>query len=68
VSAALCGGIHGSRRLARSHLTSTGGRRAGRIEAYGEVMVGLVNETPDMGPAELRKKLKEREVSGIGAL
>ena len=46
-----------------------GDRRSGRIEAYSEVILGLVTETPDMTLAELRTKLKERRVSaGIGTL
>ena len=46
-----------------------GDRRSGRIEAYSEVILGLVTDTPDMTLAELRTKLKERRVSaGIGTL
>ena len=46
-----------------------GDRRSGRIEAYSEVILGLVTETPDMTLAELRERLKERRVSaGIGTL
>ena len=46
-----------------------GDRRSGRIEAYSEVILGLVIETPDITLAELRTKLKESRVSaGIGTL
>jgi transposase len=46
-----------------------GDRRSGRIEAYSEVILGLVTETPDMTLAELRQRLKERRVSaGISTL
>jgi transposase len=44
-----------------------GDRRSGRIEAYSEVILGLVTETPDMTLAELRTKLKERRMR-IGRL
>ena len=40
-----------------------GDRRSGRIEAYSEVILGLVTETPDMTLAELQERLKERTVS-----
>ena len=46
-----------------------GDRRSGRIEAYGEVILGLVTKTPDMTLAELQAKLKEHGVrAGIGTL
>jgi transposase len=52
-----------------SRRQASGDRRSGRIEAYREVILGLVTETPDMTLAELRTKLKERRVSaGIGTL
>src|SRR5918995_4868250 len=41
-----------------------GDRRSGRIEAHGELIVSLVDETPDITLGELQARLGEQ---GIGA-
>jgi transposase len=39
-----------------------GDRRSGRIEAHGELIVSLVDETPDMTLGEIQARLAEQDI------
>jgi transposase len=39
-----------------------GDRRSGRIEAHGELIVSLVDETPDMTLGEIQARLAEHDI------
>jgi transposase len=44
------------------HKALGGDRRSGRLEAHADLILSLVDETPDMTLAELRSRLGERSV------